>query len=305
MNRGKAIVVRRKIDEVCAAMRNLYDVNYTPYMEYDIRDDDNFEDAIRRDLVVSPCNDERKLMDAIKVCNQFRKDVIAPGLLDEVEEYIYNGTDTDTAARFADIDTGEVWDWITMSRAKYGNDLEWDVIDDALRHLHKFAADLREYAPTAPRMDLVAVADNDTSEESDTSNAAALSTESATTDTPPEYDEEYLQAFKTSEGQGIIERATAAGFVEPSGDVWKWRKGLRDWAYFAVEVTLLLNLRPSNGNVEWKRIGAIFGMMDKAEAARNNAAKMRDKDPSGDVYADKWGCKPRNSEKIDWILEGD
>lgn len=144
-------------------MRNLFDVNYTPYMVRDSKGIDEKDwfniDWDKLPLIVSPRNEEYKFKDAIKICSRFNRDVITPGVLDEVEEYVYNGTDTDTAARFVAIDTGEILDWITMSRAKFGNDFDWETMEDALSHLNKFLTDLRQYAPTAPGVDLVAVSD--------------------------------------------------------------------------------------------------------------------------------------------------
>lgn len=80
--------------------------------------------------------------------------------------------------------------------------------------------------------------------------------------------------FTTEPAERIFERLTKNGYCCPVGGRYKWEKSTALLAYCIDEMSRILKLRPSNGNVPWSIFMPVFGLnKSTVDTCRNEVSK--------------------------------
>lgn len=99
--------------------------------------------------------------------------------------------------------------------------------------------------------------------------------------------------FATETAQIIFERLTENGYCSTERGRYKWEMSTALLAYCIDEMSRILKLRPSNGNIPWSKFAPVFGMNKSTiDTCRNEVSK----------YTNKYKDKPEGWCELDKML---
>lgn len=99
--------------------------------------------------------------------------------------------------------------------------------------------------------------------------------------------------FSTETAQKIFGKLTENGYCSIEGDRYKWEKSTALLAYCIDEMSSILKLRPSNGNIPWRKFMPVFSMnKSTVDTCRNEVSK----------YTKMYKDKPEGWRELDKML---
>ena len=99
--------------------------------------------------------------------------------------------------------------------------------------------------------------------------------------------------FSTETAQIIFGKLTENGYCSIEGDRYKWEKSTALLAYCIDEMSRILKLRPSNGNIPWSKFIPVFSMnKSTVDTCRNEVSK----------YTKMYKDKPEGWRELDKML---
>lgn len=104
--------------------------------------------------------------------------------------------------------------------------------------------------------------------------------------------------FATEQARRIFEKLIGNGYCSIDGCRYKWKKSIALLAYCIDEMSLILELRPSNDRIPWSKFKSVFGLDEKTiRTCRNEVSKYTTTDKKG---AQK--DKPEGWRELDAVL---
>lgn len=104
--------------------------------------------------------------------------------------------------------------------------------------------------------------------------------------------------FATETAQIIFGKLTENGYCSIEGDRYKWEKSTALLAYCIDQMSLILELRPSNDRIPWSKFKSVFGLDETTiRTCRNEVSKYTTTDKKG---AQK--DKPEGWRELDTLL---